>query len=122
MSRAIAENLRLQLAKHADDEGADNFQLGGLPMKRSQSTIGIKPDSSLPGSGNEKLYYDALEIADTHLVDGKIDASELENMLTAMFAANRSRKMLYRAEATAFSTCGTTVEAPARAAGAVFGQ
>jgi hypothetical protein len=34
----------------------------------------------------EALLYGALEVADKHLADGKIDVSELEKMLTAMLS------------------------------------
>jgi Fic family protein len=56
--------------------------------------LSIKLDSLLPGAptipeqiaGNKKPYYDALEIADKHLADGKVDVSELEKMLIAMLS------------------------------------
>jgi Fic family protein len=56
--------------------------------------LSIKLDSLLPGAptipeqiaGNKKPYYDALEVADRHLLEGKIDVSELERMLAAMLS------------------------------------
>jgi len=56
--------------------------------------LSIKLDSLLPGAptipeqiaGNKKPYYDALEVADRHLFEGKIDVSELERMLAAMLS------------------------------------
>jgi Fic family protein len=57
--------------------------------------LSVKLDSLLPGAptipeqiaGNKKPYYDALEIADKHLAtDGKIDVTELEQMLAAMLS------------------------------------
>lgn len=56
--------------------------------------LSIKLDSLLPGAptipeqiaGNKKPYYDALEVADRHLLEGKIDVSQLEGMLAAMLS------------------------------------
>jgi hypothetical protein len=37
-------------------------------------------------AGNKKPYYDALEAADKHLLDGNIDVSDLEEMLSGMLS------------------------------------
>jgi Fic family protein len=56
--------------------------------------LSIKLDSLLPGAptipeqiaGNKKPYYDALEAADKHLANGKVDVSSLEEMLDGMLS------------------------------------
>lgn len=56
--------------------------------------MSIKLDSVLPGAptmpeqiaGNKKPYYDALEAADKHLLDGNINVSDLEKMLSGMLS------------------------------------
>jgi Fic family protein len=56
--------------------------------------LSIKLDGILPGAptipeqiaGNKKPYYDALEAADIHLANGKVDVSDLEKMLGAMLS------------------------------------
>jgi hypothetical protein len=56
--------------------------------------MSIKLDSLLPGAptipeqiaADKGPYYKALEAADQHLIDGKLDVSDLETMLNAMLA------------------------------------
>jgi Fic family protein len=65
----------------------------------SYVVMSIKLDSVLPGAptipeqiaGDKKPYYDALEIADQHLQNGKVDVSELEAMLDSMLSAQLLR-------------------------------
>ncbi|MHC2373360.1 Fic family protein [Bradyrhizobium diazoefficiens] len=60
----------------------------------SYVVMSAKLDSLLPGaptipeqiSANKTPYYDALEKADEHLKAGKVDVSDLEDMLNAMLA------------------------------------
>jgi Fic family protein len=60
----------------------------------SYVVMSIKLDSLLPGAptipeqiaGNKQPYYAALETADQHLADGKIDVSDLEQMLAGMLS------------------------------------
>lgn len=61
--------------------------------------MSIKLDSVLPGAptipeqiaGNKTPYYDALEAADKHLLDGKVDVSDLEEMLNGMLSTQLLR-------------------------------
>lgn len=67
---------------------------GRTARTMSYVVMSAKVDSLLPGaptipeqiSANKAPYYAALEKADEHYREGKIDVSELENMLNAMLA------------------------------------
>jgi len=65
----------------------------------SYVVMSVKLDSLLPGAptipeqiaGNKKPYYDALEVADKHHLDGKVDVTALESMLSAMVSTQLLR-------------------------------